>query len=92
MQHLTTGWAFGASGYAFQQLGDDSGTGATTTKAALGASSLQARVFGVGPIVTYSGAAVFGRKTSFLAKYYTEFEAKRRIESNTLWLNMSFTF
>jgi hypothetical protein len=92
MQHLPSGWAFGAVGYAYQQLDDDSGAGAAATRAALGASSLQARVFGAGPMVTYSGATVFGKQASFQLKYFTEFGAKRRFESDTLWFNMSLTF
>lgn len=92
MQHLPSGWAFGAVGYLYQQLGDDSGSGAEATKLALGASSLQARVYGAGPTVTHSGATVFGKQASFQLKYFTEFGAKRRFESDTLWLNMALTF
>lgn len=92
MQHLPSGWAFGLTGYAYQQLGDDSGSGAAATRAALGASSLQARVFGAGPMISYSGATLFGQQASFQLKYFTEFGAKRRFESDTLWLNMSLVF
>ena len=92
MQHLPSGWAFGAVGYAYQQLEDDSGSGAAATRAALGASSLQSRVFGAGPIISYSGVSVFGQQISLQLKYFTEFGAKRRFESDTLWLNMSLTF
>ncbi|MEP4461953.1 transporter [Roseibium sp.] len=92
MQHLPSGWAFGAVGYVYQQLDDDSGSGAAATKAALGASSLQARVFGAGPMITYSGATIFGQQASFQFKYLTEFGAKRRFESDTLWLNFAITF
>lgn len=92
MQHLPSGWAFGVTGYAYQQLDDDSGSGAAATRAVLGASSLQARVFGAGPMISYSGASVFGKDASFQVKYFTEFGAKRRFESDTLWFNMSLTF
>ena len=92
LQHLKSGWALGASGYAYQQIGDDSGSGAAATRAALGASSLEARVFGLGPMITYSGATVFGHDASFRLNYYKEFGAKRRFESDVLWLNMSLTF
>ncbi len=54
MQHFASSWAVGASGYWYQQLADDSGSGATATRDALDADSLQARVFGLGPIVSYS--------------------------------------
>lgn len=92
LQHTKSGWAFGATGYAYKQIGDDSGTGAAVTKAALGANSLSAQVFGLGPMITYSGASVFGLDASFQLKYFKEFEAKRRFESEVLWLNMSLTF
>ncbi len=92
MQHLPSGWAFGAVGYAYQQLDDDSGSGAAATRAALGASSLKARVFGAGPIISFSGGSVFGQQASFQLKYFTEFGAKRRFESDTLWFNLSLAF
>ena len=92
VQHTKSGWAFGAAGYAYTQIGDDSGSGADATRAALGASSLSARVFGLGPVITYSGATVFGQQASFKFKYFKEFGAKRRFESDVLWLNMSLTF
>lgn len=92
MQHTKSGWAFGVTGYAYQQIGDDSGSGAEKTKAALNASSLSARVFGVGPMITYSGVSVFGQEASFQFKYFKEFEAKRRFESDVVWLNISLTF
>jgi hypothetical protein len=92
LQHTKSGWAFGASGYVYKQIGDDSGSGADATKAALGASSLSAQVFGLGPMITYSGVSVFGKDASFQLKYYKEFGAKRRFESDVFWLNMSLTF
>jgi hypothetical protein len=92
MQHLPSGWAIGAVGYAYQQISEDSGSGAAATRAALGASSLKARVFGAGPIISYSSASVFGQQASFQLKYFTEFGAKRRFESDTLWFNVSLTF
>lgn len=92
MQHLASGVAFGATGYVYQQIKDDSGSGAAATRAELGASSLQARVFGAGPIISYSGVSVFGQQASFQLKYFTEFAAKRRFESDTLWFNVSLTF
>ena len=92
MQHTKSGWAFGVTGYAYTQIGDDSGSGADGTKAFLGASSLRAQVFALGPIVTFSKATVFGQEASFKFQYYKEFGAKRRFESDILWLNMSLSF
>lgn len=92
LQHTKSGWAFGAAGYVYEQLGDDGGSGAENTKAFLGADSLRAQVFGIGPVVTYSGADVFGQTVGFSVKYFKEFSAKRRFESDTLWLNLSAAF
>lgn len=92
LQHTKSGWAFGASGYVYQQIGDDSGAGAQSTRAALGASSLSARVLGLGPILTYSGASVLGQDVSFKFKYYKEFAARRRFESDTFWFNIAVSF
>jgi hypothetical protein len=92
LKHAKNGWAYGVAGYAYQQLADDTGSGAENTKAFLGASSLQARVFGLGPVVTYSGFDVFGKDASFKLKYYSEFGTKRRFESDTVWANFSVTF
>lgn len=91
LQHLPSGLAFGLQGYVYEQLGDDSGAGAETIKLALGAESLQARVYGIGPMVTFSGK-VFGKTASFKLKYTHEFGAKRRFESDVLWLNAGFAF
>lgn len=92
MQHTKSGWAFGLSGYIYDQIGNDSGTGARNTQVALGASSLSARVYGLGPIITYSGASIFGQKVDLKAKYYKEFKAKRRFESDTMWFTASLKF
>jgi hypothetical protein len=51
MQHLPNGWAAGITGYAYQHLGEDSGSGAEQIKAVTGAESLQASVMGIGPMV-----------------------------------------
>lgn len=92
LQHFKSGLAVGITGYAYKQIGDDSGSGAESTKAFLGADSLSARVFGAGPIMTYNGANIFGQDVSLQLKYYTEFEAKRRFESDTIWLNVAANF
>ena len=41
MQHLANGWAFGLSGYYYQQLSDDSGVGADVTRAFTGKDLLR---------------------------------------------------
>jgi hypothetical protein len=92
LQHTKTGWAFGVAGYHYEQISDDSGSGADATRTALGASSLRAKVSGAGPIITYSGVSLFGGQASFKLKYTTEFNGKRRFESDVLSLNMSVSF
>ena len=81
----------GAAGYAYQQLGDDSGSGAEALKAALGAKSLRARVFGIGPVLGYQ-TAIGATSVNLQAKYYHEFAAKRRLESDSVWLTASLGF
>lgn len=91
LQHLKNGMAFGAAGYAYQQLGEDSGSGADSFKRVLGAESLQARVFGIGPIATYN--TKFGdTPVGFKLKYIHEFSAKRRFENNVVWASVNFSF
>ena len=92
VQRIPSGWGFGLTGYYYQQLDDDSGSGANLTRAALGADSLRARVAGVGPMITYSGGQLFGADLSFKAKYVKEFEGKRRFESEIFTLNLSLAF
>jgi hypothetical protein len=91
MQHLENGIAFGVAGYAYQQLGDDSGSGADGFKATIDAQSLEARVFGVGPIVTY-GTKFGNTPVSFKLKYSHEFGAKRRFESDVVSGSVGFSF
>ena len=91
MRHLPNKLALGLTGYAYQQIGDDSGPGADTFKAQFGFNSLQARVFGLGPIVTWS-TEIGNAPLSFKAKYIKEFGAKRRFESDKFWFTAGFVF
>jgi hypothetical protein len=92
VQRIRSGWGFGLTGYFYQQLDDDSGSGAHLTRAALDADSLQARVAGAGPIVTYSGGQLFGADVSLKMKYVAEFGAKRRFESDIVTVNLALAF
>jgi hypothetical protein len=92
VQRIRSGWGFGVTGYFYQQVADDSGSGAEATRAALGADSLQARVAGVGPIITYSGGQFFGADMSLKVKYVAEFGAKRRFESDIFTVNLALAF
>jgi hypothetical protein len=92
VQRARSGWGFGLTGYYYQQLADDSGPGAEQTRAALGAKSLQARVAGIGPIVTFSGGELFGGDVSLEMKYVSEFKAKRRIESDVVSVSLTIAY
>jgi hypothetical protein len=92
VQRLRSGWGFGLTGYYYQQLDDDSGIGAEQTRIALGAKSLKARVAGIGPIVTFSGGELFGGDLSVKIKYVSEFNAKRRFESDVVTVNLSLAY
>lgn len=91
LQHLKSGLAFGATGYAYQQLGEDSGAGADSLKAATGAQSLKARVFGAGPILTYS-TKLGSHSLSLKGKYTKEFGARRRFEGDAAQITVAIGF
>jgi hypothetical protein len=91
LQHFPNRLAFGVSGYYFQQLGEDSGSGADNFKSLVGAESLQARLFGIGPILTYQ-TAVGNIPVSLEAKYTHEFGARRRFEGDLFWGSINFAF
>jgi hypothetical protein len=90
-QHLPDGLVLAATGYAYQQLGNDSGTGAENLQKALGAKSLQARVFGIGPLIGY-GTKVGDTAVSMKLKYIHEMGAKRRVEGDVIWGNVTLGF
>jgi hypothetical protein len=91
LQHLANGIAIGIAGYASQQLGEDSGTGAVNFRNTVGAKSLEARVFGAGPILTYM-TKVNGKSINMKLKYSQEFEARRRFESNVVTGSVGVSF
>jgi hypothetical protein len=65
----------GVTGYAMIQTTGDSGAGARL-------GSFESRVFGVGPIVSYTiGNPANG--LTFICKYYQEFDAKNTFQGNT---------
>jgi hypothetical protein len=90
-QHLPNGFTLAATGYAYQQLGNDSGQGAEDLQNALGAKSLQAHVFGIGPLLGYS-TKIGDTGVSMKLKYIHELGAKRRVEADVIWGNVTFAF
>lgn len=91
MRHLPNKLALGITGYAYQQLGDDSGSGADDLRGLLGLDSLQARVFGLGPIASWN-TSIADVPVSVKAKYISEFGAKRRFESDKVWVTVGLVF
>lgn len=91
MQHFANGFAIGLTGYGYKQLSEDSGSGAEALKAATSAESLQAQVFGVGPIITYN-TKIGDKSISMKLKYLPEFDAKRRFESDVIAASFSINF
>jgi hypothetical protein len=90
-QHFPAGFVLGATGYAYQQLGNDSGSGAESFQNALDAKSLQARVFGAGPVLQYN-TKIGELPVSLEGKFIQEFGAKRRLESQIFWLTAGAAF
>ncbi|MEE4189500.1 MAG: transporter [Roseobacter sp.] len=91
MRHLPNKLGLGLTGYAYHQIGDDSGSGADNFRAQTGADSLEAWVFGLGPIASWS-TQIGAVPVSLKAKYISEFEAKRRFESDKFWFTVGLVF
>lgn len=91
MQYLPSKLGFGVTGYAYKQLGEDSGAGADKLRVTSRSESLQAEVYSIAPIVSYA-TEVGGTSVSFKAKYVYEFGAKRMFENNALWLSATLSF
>ncbi len=78
-------FGFGAVGYGMIQTTDDSGAGARL-------GGFKSRVFGAGPILTYTMGAGTQTPLTFIAKYYKEFDAKNTFEGEIWDLAFSFKF
>ncbi len=92
LQRLPSGLAFGLAGYAYAQLGEDSGKGAAQLRAALGAQSLKARVFGIGPLASWQTKFSNGTSLTLKAKYTHEFEARRRMSGDVVQIGAALGF
>jgi hypothetical protein len=90
-QHFPEGFVLGVMGYGYQQLGNDSGSGAESFQNAIDAKSLQARVFGAGPILQYN-SMIGELPVSLEGKFIQEFGAKRRLESQIFWFTAGVAF
>ncbi|MDO8179662.1 MAG: transporter [Undibacterium sp.] len=84
IQHFSAHFFVGLTGYAYQQLTADSGSGA--------ASAYKGRVFAAGPII--GGAIPLGDKhTLYLnARYYKEFAVQNRFKGSNLYLSAAIKY
>jgi hypothetical protein len=91
LEHLKSGFAFGLTGYIYQQTGDDTGSGADAVRNLTNAESLQASLQGLGPIISYN-TKIGNTAVSMKLKYVTEFNARRRFESDVWSASFNITF
>ena len=75
----------GAVAYAMIQTTGDSGAGARL-------GSFESRVYGVGPVVTFTTSADPTKALTVLAKWYHEFDAENTFEGNVVDVAVSFKF
>jgi hypothetical protein len=75
----------GAVGYAMIQTTGDSGAGARL-------GSFESRVYGIGPIVSFTTSADPSKALTFIAKWYHEFEAENTFEGDVVDFAVSFKF
>jgi len=75
----------GAVGYAMIQVTGDSGAGARL-------GSFESRVYGAGPIVTYTLGAGTPTPLTLIAKWYKEFDAENTFEGDVIDAAASFKF
>jgi hypothetical protein len=90
-QRLPGGWLVGATGHYYQQLQDDSGAGAEQLETILLTDDLKARVFGLGPVLSYS-TKVGDVGITVTAKYLKQFGAEKHIEGESGWFRMGLAF
>jgi hypothetical protein len=75
----------GVVSYAMIQTTGDSGSGARL-------GSFESRVYGVGPIVSFTTSADPTKALTVLVKWYSEFDAEHTFEGNTVDVAASFKF
>lgn len=83
-KHFPSGLAVGVGGYAYNQVTDDRGDGAVL-------GEFKGQVYALGPQLSYSFGAGL-RSFSLTARYFKEFEAKNRLEGDSFWASLGFSF
>jgi hypothetical protein len=82
MEHLASGLAFGAGGYFYQQITNDSGVGDLV-------GPFRGRVAAVGPIIYYS-LNVGEQHLDLSARWFHEFAAQNRVSGDTIYATLGF--
>ena len=83
-QFFSESIAIGIHGFYLEQVGGDSGSGATL-------GSFKAEAAGIGPAVLWNKKA-FGQEISFIAKWLHEYHAERRLEGDHIFASFAFSF
>lgn len=82
-QHLPKNWSFGVVGYWYEQLTDDG-----NNPAVLG--DFKGRVIALGPELSYQITTSKTHPVTLALRWYHEFEAKNRMEGDSVFLTISF--
>jgi hypothetical protein len=90
-QRFQSGWLLGVYGQYYQQIEDDSGAGADQLIRFIRTDDLLARVFGAGPVISYS-TKIRDIGVSLTGKYVRQFGAEKHIEGDAGWLRANFSF
>jgi hypothetical protein len=83
-QHLPFGFGIGANAFLIQQVGVDSGAGATQ-------GNFQGRTVGIGPVLSYIKQWE-GKTLAIEAKWLPELETDHRLNGDWIWLKAAFSF
>ena len=79
-QHLPKGFALGLAGYYYQQVTDDSGTGATL-------GGFKGTAVALGPCLTYN-TKIAGYAVDANVRYYNEVYIKHRLDGQSLFVTL----
>lgn len=84
-KRFKNGFGVGGTGYIFQQITGDSGSGALL-------GSFRGRTFGLGPEVSYVTPLDKNVLFAMEAKWIPEIEVKNRLQGNWIWFKFAFVF
>lgn len=84
-KRFKNGFGVGGTGYVFQQITGDSGSGARL-------GSFRGRTIGVGPEVSYATLLPNNILFAMEAKWVPEIEVKNRLQGHWIWFKFAFIF